>query len=357
MAIIAAVMMPQVLSGRPDPGALMGSIIGVSLLGVLIMVALSIFTYVFYARMMVATLDYATGRTVPTWATLTERTRGLMGRLVGFILICAGIGLAAYVVFASILFAVIAGSGGNPSGGATFLIVVATIALMVAAVWVSVRITYALVIMAEEGLKAWDALKRSFALTKGAWWRTFGYQLVIGLVVGIITSIPQGMITGAAQSAAQGQGAGAMGFIGGLLAFVLSIALIPVSYIWIALMYLGRTREVANAGAGYPVGPSFPGGAPWNDPGQPFGQTPGQYDDGARYAADPQQPYPGAPEAPGQYGAPGQYDASGQYGAPDQPGQQDPFGRPDAQPGQGGEQKPGEGGSPTDDDFFGRPKN
>ena len=403
--VAAAIIVPQAMSGRADPASMIGSIAGISVLAIIVVLLISLLSYVFYCRIMLATLDYATGRTTPTWATLTERTRGLMGRLFGLVLIYLGIGVAAYLVLILGVFATVAASGGNqPGAGAVFGLVILTLAFFVAAIWFSTKVVYTLTIMAEEGLKAWDAIKRSFALTAGAWWRTFGYILVIGIVIGVISSIPQGLITAGAQSAAQGNGASAGVFIGSLLVMVINFVLLPVQQIWVALMYLGRTRELSNATAGYSGGAP---GAPWADQGQPFGQSPEQYSDqpydapGGRYAADPQQGYGAADPGqdpfgqPGRYGAPGQDSGqygtpsqdSGRYGAPGQdsgqygaPGQDsgrygdpsDPYGRPaDGQPGSpsdgayhqpgsdgGNAPKPGdEGEPPADGDFFGRPKN
>lgn len=300
--VMVLAFIPLANTRVPDFGAALGPIIGVSALAIIGLIAISIFCYVFYGRMMLASLDYATGREVPTWATLAQRTQGLMGRLVAFAAICAGVGIAAYLVFAIVIGATVFGLSRNNSGAAAFIIFLAVAAFAVAAIWISVKITYTLVVMTEERLSAMDALKRSFALTKGAFWRTFGYSLVIGLVLGVITSIPQGMMNTGLQNASSGSGFGAMGLLGSLLVLVVSIAVVPVSYIWTSLMYLGRTRELANIAAGYPAtgagyGAYGAAGAPWQDQGQPFGQTPASTTRAAttRTPATPARPTPARP--------------------------------------------------------------
>ncbi len=392
--LMAVVLMPVLTTRNPDFGAAAGPIIGVSVLAVVGLIALSIFCYVFYGRVMLASLDYATGRDVPTWATLAQRTQGLMGRLVGFAAICAGVGLAVYLVFGVIVGVAALGLGRNNSGVAAFVIFLAVVALGVAAMWVSIKIIYTVIVMAEERLKAMDAFKRSFALTKGAFWRTLGYSLVIGLVVGVITSIPQGMMNTGLQNATEGGGFGVLGVLGGLLVLLLNIALIPITHIWTSLMYLGRTRELANIAAGYPASGYVAGygaaGAPWHDAGQPFGQAPGQYDQGGY---DPNAGYPGAsyPSTtyPPQnaYGTPGagQYPQAGAQ-QPDPFSQSDPFGGqagrapqggapfgmpgggapqgtdpyqqggPAAPQGEQGQQRPDDQQPPSGGDYFGRPQ-
>ena len=341
--VMVLAFIPLANTRVPDFGAALGPIIGVSALAIIGLIAISIFCYVFYGRMMLASLDYATGREVPTWATLAQRTQGLMGRLVAFAAICAGVGIAAYLVFAIVIGATVFGLSRNNSGAAAFIIFLAVAAFVVAAIWISVKITYTLVVMTEERLSAMDALKRSFALTKGAFWRTFGYSLVIGLVLGVITSIPQGMMNTGLQNASSGSGFGAMGLLGSLLVLVVSIAVVPVSYIWTSLMYLGRTRELANIAAGYPAtgagyGAYGAAGAPWQDQGQPFGQTPGQYDQGGYdpNAGYPGASYPGASYPGTDYPPQNAYGTSGTEPYPQPGAQPDPFGQSDPFGGQTG---------------------
>lgn len=403
----------------PNPSGLIGSIVGLSLLGVVVLIVVSLISYVYYSRIYIAAIDYATGREIPTGPSLAARTQGLMGRLVQLVLIYAGAVIALYLVMALVLVAILGASGGSPSGGAAFLIFVLWVAFIVGVVWVGIKVTYTLVVLAEERLSAMDAIRRSFALTKGAFWRTFGYLLVIGFAIGIVTSIPQAMLSSGAQSASGG-GSSVMIFLGSLVLLALSFALMPVQNIWLGLMYVGRTREVANQAAGYPQS-GYPGGAAaWGAPATPFGQTPDQYGDqtGGRFTDPAQnagsgygQPAADPYAQPGGYGQPGSSDpygqqggstpygqpgssapytppASGQPGAASDPyappasyGQQtpssDPYGQPGAtsapygqstpqnpyQPGAGAPDQQGEQGQrpedqpPSDNGYYGRPTN
>jgi hypothetical protein len=66
------------------------------------------------------------------------------------------------------------------------------IAAGVVMLWVMIRLNFAGTAVVLEGLGPGKALKRSWALVKGRWWRIFG----IGLVVGLIVSIPMEIIMG-----------------------------------------------------------------------------------------------------------------------------------------------------------------
>ena len=342
-AMLAPAIGSMIGTQTPNPSGLIGSIVGLSLLGVVVLIVVSLISYVYYSRIYIAAIDYATGREIPTGPSLAARTQGLMGRLVQLVLIYAGAVIALYLVMALVLVAILGASGGSPSGGAAFLIFVLWVAFIVGVVWVGIKVTYTLVVLAEERLSAMDAIRRSFALTKGAFWRTFGYLLVIGFAIGIVTSIPQAMLSSGVQSASGG-GSSVMIFLGSLVLLALSFALMPVQNIWLGLMYVGRTREIANQAAGYPQS-GYPGGAAWGAPATPFGQTPDQYGDqaGGRFT-DPAQ------NATGGYGQPAAdpYTQPGGYG---QPGSSDPYGQqggstPYGQPGSSAPYTPPTSGQP-----------
>lgn len=343
-AALAPVMGSILSSGRGfDPASVAVSLIGVSLLSIVVIFVVSLISYVYYCRIYIAAIDYATGREIPTWASLAARTQGLLGRLAQLVLIFAGVAIAVYFVLGFVVFGLLAASDGGRSGAPVFFIFVLLLGVFVGLLWVSVKLTYVLVVLAEERLSAMDAIRRTFTLTKGAFWRTFGYLFIIGLAIGLVTAIPQGMLSAGAQAAARGNSSG-MALFGSLLLLVLTFALMPVQNIWLALMYVGRTREIANQAAGY-TNPGYPGtGTSWGAPASPFGQTPDQYRD----QQAPGYPAPSDPYGqPGAYGQPGPTNQppSGQagYGAP---GTDAPYGQPDT-----GQQ----GGQPSTGGPYGQP--
>lgn len=284
----------------------LGVLVGFTIISIIFTLLIALFSNVFVGRIMVAALDCATGRAVPTWANLAGRTRGLLGRTAQYMLIVAGIVIGAFVavtlvvLLLSTLFRQSAGLG-------ALLIFTTFFASALATLWFTLNLIYTPLVLAEEGLAGMAAVKRSFALVKGAFWRTFGYAIVLYLSGAIANTLFAPL--------ARSDNAVVL-FFGSLLPLAFTLVFIPLSSIWVSLMYLGRVRELTNPMNGYPVGP--PPGTPWADQGQPFGQSPGQYTNGSY---PPPQPHPG----PADPGPPAGY---GQPETPEQPGCDHPFAPP-----------------------------
>lgn len=122
-------------------------------------------------------------------------------------------------------------------------IVVIPILLIVAAivtVYITIRFLFATSIVVLENTGAVASLKRSWKLTSGAFWQTFGRFLIISILTGIASGVV-GAITSLISvlfasmiSAAAGQAA--LTFV----ATFLSAAFIPLSAAFFTLMYLDR---------------------------------------------------------------------------------------------------------------------
>ena len=95
---------------------------------------------------------------------------------------------------------------GSANGASILLGFVFLTAVYVGAIWFMIKVVYTIPAMAEEGLDAIPSIKRSFQLTKGAFWKTFGYQLVLGLIGMALFLVPYFVMMGAAFALAQSQG-------------------------------------------------------------------------------------------------------------------------------------------------------
>jgi hypothetical protein len=65
------------------------------------------------------------------------------------------------------------------------------LATLVLTIWISIRLTIALPAVVLEGVGPIDALKRSWQLVQGSWWRVFGITLLTGIVVAFIGFVLQ----------------------------------------------------------------------------------------------------------------------------------------------------------------------
>lgn len=324
-AVVAAVVVLMIvpLAARTPSDVGVG-LIPATLLIVVTTAAISIIYYVYMGRAMVATVDLATGRTLPTGANLAERTRGLAGRIVVMVLLIVGLVLLAYLLLAVLMGLLVFATmndGGEPNAAA---IVLVFFAFVVSIYWFTVKLMYVLPIMAEEGVSALEGIKRSWSMTKGRFWSTLGRYLLISILVGVIASVSQILggpaLAGATAASQSGNDvlAGVLGFVAFLVVMAVTLLLVPAQTIWVALMYLSRRRELAGeppseALVRYPAGDAAmpwqqqPSGTPQPGPqGQPpygqaqHGQAP--YGQGQPPQQDPGQPTYGQPT----YGQPPQ---------------------------------------------------
>jgi len=132
-------------------------------------------------------------------------------------------------------------------GGALSIIFLMIVALIVVACFFTVKFAFTSSAVVLEGLGPVDAIKRSWSLSKGSFWRILGRILLIGVVIGLISGV-----LGAVVGAILGVGANAADSVGMLVAFsafvsaLLSAVVIPVQSSFYTLMYLDERMRKEN---------------------------------------------------------------------------------------------------------------
>lgn len=114
---------------------------------------------------------------------LWRRSRGRIGALLGWMLLVAVVVLVALVV-AIVPLVTIAVSGG-PSSIVTVLGVGALLAVgfVVLSVWLGTKLEFVVPLIVVERLPIGAAMRRSWALTRGNFWRIFGITLLINVIL------------------------------------------------------------------------------------------------------------------------------------------------------------------------------
>ena len=132
-------------------------------------------------------------------------------------------------------------------GGALSIIFLMIVALIVIACFLTVKFAFTSSAVVLEGLGPVDAMKRSWSLSKGSFWRILGRIWLIGIVTALITSVLGGIV-----GAILGVGAAAADSVGMLVAFsaflsaLLSAVVIPVQSSFYTLMYLDERMRKEN---------------------------------------------------------------------------------------------------------------
>ena len=132
-------------------------------------------------------------------------------------------------------------------GGAIAIIFLMIVALIVIACFLTVKFAFTSSAVVLEGLGPVDAIKRSWSLSKGSFWRILGRIWLIGIVTGLISAVLGGIV-----GAILGVGAAAADSVGVLVAFsaflsaLLSAVVIPVQSSFYTLMYLDERMRKEN---------------------------------------------------------------------------------------------------------------
>ena len=132
------------------------------------------------------------------------------------------------------------------SGLGILLGVLIGIAAVLVPVWLSIKLLLAPVALVLEGVGVVASLRRSFRLTDGAWWRTFGIYLLATVLAGIVAqviTVPFTLIAGIG-SAAAGSSANpfslGQSLVSAFATLVSQTVVIPFSAGIVALLYIDR---------------------------------------------------------------------------------------------------------------------
>ncbi len=179
-----------------DAMGLLGSTFGslaLSLLAILIQ-GLAELALTFHARAALADEALEPGQAVSS-------AFGRIGSWLGMSILraLAYVGVVAVAIVPSILLAALAGSGDSSSAAAAVgllcLFTIVSLGVFILAVILYVRWIVATPALVVEELGATGSLGRSWGLTKGKFWRSFGVTLVLVLISLVVLSLPNVVIT------------------------------------------------------------------------------------------------------------------------------------------------------------------
>lgn len=164
----------------------------------------AVITTVLTGMLIVVVGEAVLGRRI-TVAETWSRVRGRIWALLGAVLLVGAVLLAGLAVLALVCVAAYAAGGTTGLVVAVILSVLAAIPLVI---FLQVRTSLATPAVTLERMSPVTALKRSWALTRGQFWRIFGITLlasIVASVVGAIVTVPASIVV-AALAAASGDG-------------------------------------------------------------------------------------------------------------------------------------------------------
>jgi hypothetical protein len=194
--------------------------------------------------------------------------------------------LATFVFFVPALVVLLIGALQGPDAGVLlFVYAVLFLAAIVPAIFVTIRLLFGSSAVVMEGARGVAALRRSWSLVRGLWWKVFGNLLLVALIVGgialvvffIIGLVLGFVFLGDALTRGGTVGASVEEFRGLVIAFsvvgaVFGVLLVPVMNVAIVLLYFdARVRKerftertlAAEYGAAFPErAPAAPAAVP-----------------------------------------------------------------------------------------------
>jgi hypothetical protein len=188
----------QVLSSGNFSQASASSAIGSFALAEVGAVVTGLFTYAGQAILQgIVTMDVArgtVGEKLPLRA-LWGRARGRILVLVGWALLVVGVALVTLLVLfgGDVLLFAVGGAGGIAVG--IILLIVLFAGGAVLAAFLSTKLSLVPSALVLERLPLRAAIRRSWSLTRGFFWRTFGIELLVAVMVAIAASIVEFPVT------------------------------------------------------------------------------------------------------------------------------------------------------------------
>ncbi|HEX4400103.1 MAG TPA: hypothetical protein VHZ98_02120 [Galbitalea sp.] len=188
----------QVLSTGTVDKATASSAIGSFALAEVGAVVTGLFAYAGQAILQgIVTMDVARGtlgEKLPLRA-LWGRARGRILVLVGWALLVVAVALVTLVVLvgADVLLFAIGGATGITIGVILLILILLGGAVLAALLWTRLSLVPSALVL--ERLPLGKAIRRSWSLTRGFFWRTFGIELLVAVIVGIAASIVELPVT------------------------------------------------------------------------------------------------------------------------------------------------------------------
>ncbi|MFV0452907.1 MAG: glycerophosphoryl diester phosphodiesterase membrane domain-containing protein [Propioniciclava sp.] len=264
--------------------------------------------YRFMAMTVLAADDLASGQS-PGWSELLARTRGFTGRILGLFLV---VSLGSLAVLAVVVMAVtlpFTGLDAAPDLGMLMILVVPGLllylVLLAGSLIIAVRVLYLIPAIAVEHLNGFEGLRRSWSLTRGVFWPTLGYYLLLGVVTGLPVTIISNVVSVLAIPLDDSLPTAApvtTAIIVYLLIIAVAVVVVPFNTIFVTVMYTSRVRALAGeppstavaSPTGFPAQPGYPSA----QPGYPPPPQPGYPQPGSTPVAHQPAPAPADPSAP-----------------------------------------------------------
>ena len=181
-----------------------------------------------------------------TFRALWKRARGRIGALIGWatMLVLASTVLIGVIVAIIVLLGVSFGTGGIIA--AVLIGILAFFGLAVVYVWLGTKLALVPSVLMIERMSIRGSIARSWSLTDGYFWRTFGISALVAVIVGVVSqvvSLPLNFIAPIVSSLVDPQGQKGGGAI--VLAAVVSVLVIVIAVVFQSITSVVQSATTA----------------------------------------------------------------------------------------------------------------
>jgi hypothetical protein len=199
------------------------------------------------ALLVTAVSEAVLGRRMPP-AVLWQRVKPRLWGVLGVSVLSGLIPLAAFSIATALFVAVgfaIAAVTGSTAAGVAISVILGIVVVIGVTVYLGIALSLAAPALLLEAVGPIAALRRSWRLVRGSWWRLFGILLLTSIVVGVLSSVIAVPLTqGAGAIVAAGQGSTGTLIVGAALNALAELltgtVFTPFSAAVTALLYIDR---------------------------------------------------------------------------------------------------------------------
>jgi membrane-anchored glycerophosphoryl diester phosphodiesterase (GDPDase) len=176
-------------STSADNPAIVAGSVATIVLASLVPVLLSAVVGALVQGIIVLEISRATLGEKQTFRELYRRARGRIGALVGWTFIVGGVLLVAFGVLVGLVVLVVATLGVAGIVIGVLLGVFGGLGFVVVAAWLTTKLSFVPSALMIERLSIRQAVSRSWHLTRGSFWRVFGIQLLVSVIISVISQV------------------------------------------------------------------------------------------------------------------------------------------------------------------------
>lgn len=176
-------------AAQEDQAAIAAGTVGTAIVSTLLAVCLGIVANAWLQGIIVLEVARATLGEKLTLGALWRHAKGRMGALIGWSAILAVVLIVAIGILAGIIWAMVATLGDLGVGLGVLVGIFGGLALLVVGIWIGTKVSLVPSALMIERNSIGQSIRRSWRLTNGSFWKVFGIQLLVYVILSFASSI------------------------------------------------------------------------------------------------------------------------------------------------------------------------